>query len=294
MKRLILGVLIIGTLILLASSSVSATKPGEDTNPNGFPAGIHFNLNIIGKKADFNGCELSTDPDTGEIIYGNVIFVPENGKNIEILMQSGKGKRAGEILELRVTDPCAGFDHDAAVLELPKNERGYDVYARALAKPTMDPNMTVAPELVSVIEEDDDGNVVADLIYLGFVTPDGIYPFGLDEVTLTRSKGKSRALDITGLFKWSGNVCYFNPEGYCFDDCSTTNKCCVDTDGDGLYDSCIDPDLELGCGEGSFEETIYCKTYTDEWVFNIADFVEYLWDINNNGAKLINVRFYPR
>ena len=28
-------------------------------------------------------------------------------------------------------------------------------------------------------------------------------------------------------------------------------------------------------------------------LFNIADFVEYLWDIDNSGVKLLQVRFYP-
>jgi hypothetical protein len=33
--------------------------------------------------------------------------------------------------------------------------------------------------------------------------------------------------------------------------------------------------------------------YTDEWVFNIADFVGYLWDLDTTGAYTVQVRFYP-
>jgi hypothetical protein len=36
-----------------------------------------------------------------------------------------------------------------------------------------------------------------------------------------------------------------------------------------------------------------CRTYENEWVFNIADFVGYLWDIDSTGAYVIQVRFYP-
>jgi len=37
----------------------------------------------------------------------------------------------------------------------------------------------------------------------------------------------------------------------------------------------------------------FCKTFTAECVFSIADFVRYLWDSENNGLKLLQVRFYP-
>ena len=59
-----------------------------------------------------------------------------------------------------------------------------------------------------------------------------------------------------------------------------------DTNNDGNID-----------GEDLCGGTIaYCKEYTTpEWIFNIADFVEYFWDIDyNHGVKLVQVRFYPR
>jgi len=36
-----------------------------------------------------------------------------------------------------------------------------------------------------------------------------------------------------------------------------------------------------------------CKTWTNEWVFSIADFVEYIWEIDNKGSYNIQIRFYP-
>jgi hypothetical protein len=273
--------------IFLLSGTAMATKPGEEVNPNGFPSGPHYNLNIHGKMADFTCPDVQLD-EFGNPVYGNSIFVPDDGVGIEILMESGSGKgsKTETITELQVTDPCsAPIDNDPAVVQIPPNTNGYRVYARALATPTDNPWMTVTPELVSV--EDEYGN---DLLYLGLVTSDG---FTTASETFTRTKGKSKAIPITGLFEWTGDVCYFNQE-YCLDgECTSTDLCCTDADLDGVYESCEpNPDLLL-CPEGSVDTAAYCTSYTNEWVFNIGDFVTYLWDVQNNGLKLLQVRFYP-
>jgi len=288
-RRILKGSLLVISMLVFVFSTILATKPGEDVNPNGFPSGEHYNLNIIGKKLEFTCPEVVLDAD-GNPIYGNVIYVPENGEGIQILMQSGKkGKKAEEITELRVTDPCTAlFDGDAAVLQLPKNEYGYDVYARALAKPTDNPYLIVSPELIAV--EDEAGN---DLIWLGLVTDNGFYT---PQVTFTRNKGKSIAIDITGLFLWSGVVCYLTEDpAYC-DPCTPTQFCAVDLDGDGVFDHYVQKVEGEECPTGYTDVvTAYCKTYDfPTWVFNIGDFVTYLWSIENHGLKLLQVRFYPR
>jgi len=305
MKKFIVCTLVISLTILGLTAEESfakarnrigkklATVLRELVNPNGFPSGDHYNLNIIGKKAEFTCPELEYD-EFGNPIYGNVVFVPENGEGIEILMQSGKGKKAAAIPELQVIDPCtAAFDGDAAVLQLPKNDLGYRVYARALAKPTATPDMTITPDLMSV--QDEFGN---DLLYLGLVTSTG---FQLPNQPFTRNKGKSIAVDITGLFLWTGDVCYFTQD-YCMpvESCTTQSLCCIptDADGDGIldvnaYSSCqalLEGEI---CPEGTVPVTAFCNYYEDTWVFNIGDFVEYLWSLENNGVKLLQVRFYP-
>ena len=302
MKKLIVASFLITIMAALLTGQVFATKPGEDVNPNGFPSGPHFNLNIIGKKDSFTCPEQEYDPETGEPIYGNVIFVPElgpeNGIPIEILMQSGKqggkGSKNTTLPDvLQVIDPCtAAFDGDEAVLQLPKSDAGYRVYARALAKPTDNPDIKITPELVAV--EDEYGN---DLVYLGLVTDNGFQtPEGQDYMTFTRGKGKSRAVDITGLFLWTGTVCYLSePDVYQ----GTMDLCCIDLSDppDGIYDVCEPRDWitypDTGCDPAYDPVTAYCTAYTDEWVFNIGDFVEYLWNADNNGVKLLQVRFYP-
>ncbi len=268
------------TTTLALVSPVVGEKPGKEVNPNGFPSGHHYNLNIIGKKATFTCPEQAYD-ESGNLVYGNVVFVPEHGSNIQILMQSGKGKRAANITELQVTDWCTTtFDKDAAVIQLPKYDQGYRVYARVLAKPTDNPYLKIVPELVAV--EDESGN---DLIYLGLVTSNG---FTTPYESYTRKKGKSKATDITGLFEWSGDVCYLNAD-YCnpLDEC--LQKCCTDADDDGRFEICeISGD---SCAIGT--TTVFCKLYESEWVFNIGDFVTFLWDTDNHGVKLLQVRFYP-
>jgi hypothetical protein len=220
-------------------------------------------------------------------VYGNAVFVPEDGKGIEIYMQSGKGKKAEAVTELQVIDPCAGFDRDGAIIQLPKNEAGYRVYARALAKPTDEPDIKITPELIAV--EDENGN---DLVYLGLVTDDG---FETPSVSFTRKKGKSKTVEITGLFLWSGSVCYLS-EPSAYED--TKELCCIDLTGDGIFDECVDAiwdtvNLTYSCLDGYTSQLAYCHEFKDEWVFNIGDFVTYMWDTDNNGVKLLQVRFYP-
>ena len=105
-------------------------------------------------------------------------------------------------------------------------------------------------------------------------------------------------------------------ESDCPDDvdnpCFEKLLCCADIDGDGLtdacevrqdtdgsgaidnLDTCTDTDLDGdGIVEDFVEVTASCKHYENEWVFNIADFAQYFWDIDNNGLKLLQVRFYP-
>jgi hypothetical protein len=287
MRKIIMISLVALIAVSFMSSPTTATAPGDTVNPNGFPSGSHYNLNIIGKKAEFN-CPAIEYDENNQPIYGNVVYVPENGKGIEILMQSGKGKKAEAIFELQVIDPCAGFDGNGAVIQLPKNEAGYRVYARALAKPTDNPDITVNPQLIAV--EDESGN---DLVYLGMVTETG---FETPSETFIRTKGKSTAIPITGLFLWSGTVCYFSmPELYQ----SEMARCCIDSDFDGIYAECSEPTidpvtLEPTCTDIGYDlVTAYCTEYTNDWVFNIGDFVNYLWSADNNGVKLLQVRFYP-
>ncbi len=289
-------------VIVSALLTGSVCAWAQTVNPNGFPSGPHYNLNLIGKKADYNCTPVQID-EYGNPVYGNVVFLPETGQDIQILIKSGrKGGKASELYtEFRVTDACAGFDGNPAVVELPPNGKGYRVYARALAKPVgTDWTLSYGGSLFSA--QDEYGN---DLIDLGLVTPDGTGVTG-EPVVLQRNKGKSVGVDITPLFLWSGSVCTINfaeppLQTDPMDPVNYRPLCWIDNDLDGFDtdDSFSQPVLGLGgyeCSEGTgtlIWVKVACIEYVNEWIFNIAELVASDWLVDNEGTKLVQLRFYP-
>jgi hypothetical protein len=324
-------------MMFFVAGSALAVKPGADgnppTNPNGFPSGEHFNLNIHGKKTYFNCPEPYSGPDyNGEFHdgkdYGNYVnegteqepvwvwkysgslFIPENGEGIKILVETGKSggnpKKQLTTDVLKVTDPCAVFDGDAATFQLPPQPNGYWVFFRALAKPTNDPSLTIEGAGVNFFE-DSKGNV---LFFAGTLGKDFV---GTSDGTFTRRKGRSIAVNATTLFNFSGNICYFDLfdcPGELGVDCLETPLCCeLIDDGDGIshYDNCVLNDTDTNgdgvvdgsdCVDGTTNVGLepafaYCKEFVDEPIFNIADFVQFFYDVKNEGLKLLQVRFYP-
>jgi hypothetical protein len=329
MRKLILIGVLVAVAICFAVSPVSAVKPGEQVNPNGFPSGPHYNLNIIGKDGNFVCPEQEYyleivgpigDPRVGELveicpegyvctesdvpIYGNVIFVPEGdiseegGAPFDIYMESGKGKKAAEIPELQVTDPC-GMDGEAT-LQLPKCDAGYSVYARALGKPTGEPYYNILSNPQLNVIQDDNGNY---LIYLGELTDNGVVTSDADGKFISRKKGKSRAKAITELFEWSGWVCAFMDDIEDTTGLTATPVCWMDTNGDTYVnygDDFTMPDLgvypdNLGCPSGYtlVSDALSCTLYEEPtWMFNVAEFVQCIWGLDNHGMKLLQIRFY--
>jgi hypothetical protein len=320
---------VVGGILAALVISADAAKPVDDNGVpfgNGAPSGEHFNLVLLGKKDNF-ACPPPEYDGLNNQVYGNVIFMPrEQGSDpITILMESGskgpKGKQ--DASELEVTDWCTESfpdygqnQGDQAVLRLPKAD-AYAVYARILGKPIGDgePTAHIAPGLAYV--EDESGN---DLVLLGLVDQSGTSSFASDGETLYRTstdssakgRGAQKFSNLTGLFEWSGDVCYVQADttDYCYDDvgdyvCTGLDLCCEDVGGDGVYDSCalasdvgilVDDGMGgmvLECPVGSDLVNAECRTYENEWVFNISDFVGYLWDLDSTGAYNIQVRFYP-
>ena len=299
MKGIIKSFLVIFACALIASPAF-AVKPGEEVNPNGFPSGEHYNLNLNAKKSDYN-CTREVIDELGNPVYGKVIFIPQyngNFENVGILMESGKKgpKSSPDCTTLEVVDQCAGFDGDPAIMRLPKSEYGYNVYLRAKGKPTeIGENMEIFGRLQHV--EDENGT---QLIFLGTLTQSGLT--GLD--SLKRPKGKTKAVDITPLFWWNGGVCYsldysLYPITGLPDYVDTgvyTPQCCTmsDTNDDGVTDSytCLDKAPNSDCAPET--TLLYCNlTMENEWIFNIEAFVEYFWEVDNNGVRSAQVRFYP-
>jgi hypothetical protein len=279
--------LLLALAILWGTPAICVDDPPTQL-PNGFISGPHYNLNIHGKNAGFT-CPA---PVPGE--YGKVIFIPEYGTGINIYMQSGKvGGNFQDVSELQVIDACT-FGDGKATLKLPKWEKGYWVFARTLAKPGTqeDPRSIYISPAVDILQ-DEAGN---ELWFFGTLGMNGevCTKDASGEITcsLTRSTGKSKAVDITNIFEYSGQVCYFNADDALnLPNPGTMSLCCFDSSGDGTFQqtecmgdvpTCPVPLTVLTCGG-----------YSEAWVFNIADFVQYLWGITNDGVKLVQVRFYP-
>jgi hypothetical protein len=75
----------------------------------------------------------------------------------------------------------------------------------------------------------------------------------LDSFTVERSKGKPKSVNISDVFRAEG---------------------CIDLDSDSACDT----------GDISFQNL---------WIFNVPQLVDYFWDYDNNGLKLMQTRFYP-
>jgi len=369
MKRLLAKLLVV--FAVFVTCSVQAAKPGSDSGndvistSNGFPSGEHYNLIIHGKKQgvtcpgekyewliltapglegdqylvdDVVEAELCPTDYTclqGEQVFGNVVNVPLDGENINILMESGgKGPKSKVDLVsgLEVTDWCSGDfgpgkDEGDATFRLAANKDGYDVYARVHGKPSDASNLNiVGRELVQI----GDNNGETYIILLGAVTEDGTFTAeacddGTDDgvCTLERwstedtrggSKGKAvkNATNITGLFSFSGEVCYLdNTDDNCVaaDSCVENDYCCYVSGMTAEYydiwqcallsePQFTNLDEEQQCTFVTdpewFDQSLWCATFEQEWIFNIADMVDVLWGINVNQTYNLQVRFYPR
>ena len=296
----------------------SAKKPAAVIEwSNGFPSGEHSNLNIHGKKLDFN-CNNSGE---GVEDYGSSIFVPIESTPedpSEIYFVSNK---RSSLDHLKVIDPCAdpfGVDPniDPALVQLPKGD--HQVYWRILGKPNNGNNgpseaMLTFPRLIdqcNFLDEvplDEGGDAIncddETLVGLGLVTRNGVFKKtdeGLErfDTTAEKGKGKSKAIEITDLFLWTGVVC---------DPILDTNMDGELTQAD--FPGLTEDDVEAAAtAAGVFIEDdaidnaefqaylatlAECELFTEEWVFNIADIVIYGLDYVNNGSTLTQMRFYP-
>ena len=346
------------------SGIATAGKPVDSNGDfigNGFPSGPHFNLLIHGKDPATFSCpeeklylQVTADPDPGddinvgdlvescpdgyacttttEVIYGNVINVPRDGSEVQILVESGrKGpKSSPDASTLEVVDACTRpFDNDAAVFRLPSDPDGYAVYSWVKGKPSDSQAFQVTGrelELVELLTNPACDPAVetcetTDLLLLGVVTPDGVFvpssgdTFERVDVTDGRGgKGVKNAIEVTNLFEFSGSVCYlYGDDPACTSDpealCAATEYCCPQDLVTGAYSGACalktDPmfydnilmgqscDVQDDLATDWVEQTLYCRDYTDTWIFNIADFVNVLYSLRNDNTYNVQLRFYP-
>jgi hypothetical protein len=224
--------------------------------------GEHFNLNIIGV----------ADKTMNDIAAGNVIFVDLFGES-QINLQEGD--------DYAVLDKN-GTDEDGALLQLPDpgfepyitelpwgfdTETDYSVYARPLGKPLTGATITTMADLSALaylIAETEDkktvrlwNNLVDEYGEALIITWGDFIP---NPVTFERLKGKQTFQNVTAELL---SVVYEIDVTY-------------DSNGDGVVDE--------------LDETLTFHVRIP--IFNALLENEY-WKYDNDGLKLLQLRFYP-
>ena len=156
------------------------------------------------------------------------------------------------------------------------------------------------------------------LVGLGLINNKGVFKkteFGLErfDTTLEKGKGKSKAIEITDLFKWSGVLCDPSldtsgplgvPDGILsLDDFPLLTEAIIEAALDPARADLLWP---TDPHSDSFDDVISeaeftaylstlaeCEEFTEKWIFIIADIVRYGLDYVSNGASLTQMRFYP-
>jgi len=354
MKRRIVLVVTALTLValLVGASAVMAAKPqnsgsGKDVIAlsNGFPSGQHFNLNIHGKDPETFVCD--------ETPGGKSVFIAENGTST---IQYVSNKKAS-VYDLTVLDPCAmpelyGGDGVAKVQlpykvlvdDEPTPAGGYYVFARILGKPNngkIEPSSNIILYPNTVVEACNDtdppnpefGNYTecpeAPELMLGLIVGENLYVpdpenqqlYRFEDPT-TKGRGKSKAVDITRLFTYtgwvvdarldignstngcSGNITHPEPDGQINECDLPDNAWDIITTAGGdpnLYD-----DHPLFGNDSDSIDTIeewlaynadlvspMAWYFANHWIFDIADLVITEQGLMNDGTKLVQIRFYP-
>ena len=335
-------------------------------NSNGFPSGKHYNLHISGKKLDFNPDPSTCSDDGGNTIFTPLYSSPTNSDLDEDQTISMYVNKKTGLDHLVVRDHCTQeFDGSAGQVQLPdklnattKITEGMWVFARALGGPDKgkdqtDSNIVLIPnpdvEACSLNgtsgEEDasdcfDNNGNKQDFVELGFITKNGIYKGDPDkngtklyrytddgETSSKPGKGAKNAVDITGLFIWSGIGCV---DGLIQDGQITYNDFFIGNNNTNFLDagdtlngtSTVTHqnvlDAEAATGEGTdnllieeftaefdklleflaLDETFEACVAVDEtWVFNLfgddVDLVIQNHTIVNDGVSNLQIRFYP-
>ncbi|WP_153305926.1 hypothetical protein [Desulfogranum mediterraneum] len=302
-KAIISKSLTFSTLFLACSvTPLMAAKPMDIiTLSNGYPSGAHYNLNIHGKS------DFLCDGSSG----GGSVFISEYGDSTISYITN----RKSSVTELIALDRCGeAFDGDPAQVQIPYEQQGYYVYADIKGKPNNGNNdkessVILYPNLVREACNDTDplnpdfGTYSecpdSDQLALGLIVGDNVYEatdIGFVRFNSENSggKGKSKAKDISSLFKYTG---------YVFDaslDISLDGEISND-DVPLSYDALING----GNGDGVIDQAEFDRWlaemeaaglvvyYENEWILNIADLVVTDQLVSNDGTKLLKIRFYP-
>ena len=274
---------------------------------NGMPSGEHYNLNIIGVSRDktapmddntghrifvrlYGGQKVCvTDEDWaqyqsitgGEPVENPYSCTPEEWEDA---LYGGRGKSTGGWDDLdkknkilltpnSATDGIEGFqvldanatDRDGAEFTMPDDvATTYRVYARALGKPGGKSSMTLCANETDVTSDLDDGSGTETWC-------------SINQVVSFRDKGQPKAEDVTEtLFTMS----------ILFDLADA-----VDNE-DPLLDG-KDEQLAICLATASLIDLEGDATQVADVPIFHGCFQDYFWNYDNNGLKLLQLRFYP-
>ncbi len=361
----IFGLVAIGYEMTAFAAKPQENGAGKDViaNSNGMPSGKHYNLHISGKGENFSPEISKCREDGGNTIFTPLYSTVSAGldENQTISMYVNKKSNLDHLV---VRDHCTQeFDGNHAQVQLPdrlndttKITEGMWVFARALGGPDKghdetDSNIVLIPNpeveacsLNGTSGEEDASECFVngqkqDFVKLGFVTKNGIYKGDPDkngtklyrytddgETSSKPGKGAKKAVDITGLFIWSGIGCVDGlvQDGQLtisdFDITQGANDSELDA-GDTLNGTAITQDhvdaaeiavhtaIEDGLitTDEEFEALLVvlaqdetfeaCVVVNETWVFNLfgdnVDLVIQNHTIVNDGVSNLQIRFYP-
>jgi len=309
MKRLVyLNLLFVLVILFMAGSAMAQPRIDFLSIGNGYPVGPHFNLNIHGmskKDPTTFSCQSSDG--------GGSVFIAEYGSStIEYVWN----KKATSVTELTVLDPCGEvFDGSPARVQIPYEAEGYYLFARLRGKPqngrqtpsgSGPSHVVVTPYPVLKVcndAEDPDFPSYTDcpdgsdttLMVLGMVTTQGVYTITqegfhrFDGVQESKGKGNgnAKATNLTGMLEWTGYICQGT----------------LDTNGDGVLNE-EDVPADYGDANGvidSNEFSSWLQTQLDSgmcelktaWIWDLAELVVQTQEYDNDGGKLLKLRWYP-
>lgn len=325
MKRIIISAISIMLLLIIVLGAIPAmaAKPIDvQYQSNGFPSGHHFNLNLHGR----DPLTYTGNPT------GNAVTIALDGSSTIEYLSNKKNRNNTELVVLDALAENFGPDYDPAQVYLPYNifdesdntvkpAGGYYVYGRILGTPN---NGSEGPSnilltqnfIVSAANSANDTtdswpfgfDPDDDLLGLGVVTTDGnLYTPSVDgtferfdpptddpnENGKGNKQGKSKAVEITDLFLWTGYVSDnmsldLNANGYLDIGDVPADWELVNGDGNGVvsaeeFQAWLD--YQVAIGEAVFHDGI--------WIFDVADMVISGQTIVNDGTKNFQIRFYP-
>jgi len=328
MKKAIIKSCLIYIAIAFVVSPAFAAKPQNVIEKsNGAPSGMHFNLNIHGKKYDYT-CDQSPG--------GNSVFISEYGSST---LQYVSNKKSS-VTQLEVLDPCAeDFDGDPVSIMLPYKievdgnvipAEGFYVFGRILAKKNngqIEPTSNILLYPNEIVEACNDDPLNSDPYFdtytscsemaLGLIIGNNLYTaepeyYERFDPDVTKGQGKSQFTDISRLFTYTGwavdeRLDISGPEDVpdgIIDDYDVPADAADKIIAAGFTVEQFDTDPTFGDSDGVIDitewllfqaalQTPMAWYFDAEWIFNVADLVVTEQGLVNDGTKLLQLRFYP-